>query len=305
MFDARLQAGQYGRASVGVRRPLLGARWSESARQRTLALACMLLAGCSDPVTAPIAEARPLPAPANPARIAQTLPLSVPADVQFIILHVQTPRAARDQLNRVWDLVREDSVDSETAVRLYSNGVRMGVGQIARWDAIKDIFNATEKSRVYELPPMHNPPGVPLGLHLDATPRDQTIFFLDDDGILTGDTWPASQKVLRLTYEPDPLQRDSVRLMVVPEIRQELPPALTYTTTEGWATGRRREGRAYGSAAFEIPLSTEEFVMVGPGEKADVFGMVGGAFLTGLVNDERYDTFVFIRAEISHGRPTR
>lgn len=292
----------------------LGARgWNEIARRQSLALACLLLTGCNDPAAAPTAEAQPNPAPANLGRVTYTAPTATAADspvpiqidVRLIILHVQTPRAARSAVAGVWDLVREDALDSGTAARLNSNGVRAGVGQIARWDAVKDVFNANEKSRVYELPALRNPPGVPLALSLDGNPRDQTIFFLDEDGVLSGDSWPASKKVLRLTYVLDPQQRQVVRLTVVPEIRQELPPALTYTKAEGWATGPRREGRAYASAAFEVPLRSEEFVLIGPSEKADVDGIVGGAFLTDLVNDERCDAYVFIRAEVNHGRPSR
>jgi hypothetical protein len=292
---------------------LAARRCSELARGQSLALACLLLIGCNNLALAPTAEAPPTPAPGKLGRLAFAAPVATAADsptpvqvdVCLMILHVQTPRAARAAAAGVWDLVREDALDSGTVARLNSNGVRVGIGQIARWDAVKDIFNASEKSRVYELPPLRNRPGVPLALSLDTSPHDQTIFFLDDDGILSGASWPASQKVLRVSYGLDMQQRETVRLMVVPEIRQELSPALSYTKGEGWAAGPRREGRAYASAAFEVPLSSEEFVLIGPGEKADVFGIVGGAFLTDLLNGERYDAYVFIRAEVNHGRPNR
>jgi hypothetical protein len=294
-------------------RSLAARRWSELARRQSLALACLLLTGCNDPAAAPQAEATPMPAPTNLNRLAYASPTAtaadsptpVPVDVRLIILHVQTPRTARADVAGVWDLVREDVLDSGTVARLNSNGLRVGVGQIARWETVKDLFNANDKSRVYELPPLRNPPGVPLALNLDRSPHDQTIFFLDQDGIVSGEDWPASQKVLRVTYGLDLEQRDVVRLMVVPEIRQDLPPALSYSKEEGWATGRRRAGRAYAQAAFEVPLSSEQFVLIGPGENADVYGFVGGAFLTDLVNSERYDAYVFIRAEMNHGRPSK
>jgi hypothetical protein len=305
-------------------RLLTARRHTEIARQQgaSLALACLLLAGCNDPVRGPAALAEPTPVPASFGQVTRSAPVATAAnptpaatardastplqiDARLIVLHVQTPRAARAAVAGVWDLVREDALDSGTAARLNSNGVRAGMGQIARWDAVRAVFNGTENSRAFELPPLPNPPGRPLALNLDSSPRDQTIFCLDDDGILSGDSWPASQKALRLTYALDLQRPEQILLTIVPEIRQELPPALTYTKQDGWDTGRRREGRAYASAAFTLPLTGSEFVLIGPGENSDVFGILGGAFLTDVINSERYDAYVFIRAEINHGRPSR
>ncbi len=278
-----------------------------------LAMACLLLAGCAGPMPLLTAEtptrpatvkAEPLTYSAAPAATPNAPP---PAQIEtrLIVLHVQAPRSARLQVSGVWNQVREDVLDSATAERLNNNGLRVGLGRTERWDAVKAIFDASPNSRVHELPPLRGIPGLPLALDLDRAPRDQTIFYLEQDGILSGDTWPASQKVLRVSFDLDLQERDRVQLAIVPEIRQELPPAVTYTREEGWSGGPRREGRAYGSAAFVVPLDANEFILLAPGEKADVFGMVGGAFLTDRVAGEPYDSYVFIRAEVNRVQQSR
>ena len=116
------------------------------------------------------------------------------------------------------------------------------------------------------------------------------------------DTWPASQKVVRLTYTLDTRQIERVYLSVVPEIRQPLPTTLWYDPQTGWSAGPQRRGRAFAAAGFVISLEPDEFVLLAPGAKADVVGMLGGAFLTEELAGQRYDSYVFVRVEVRHVR---
>lgn len=220
-------------------------------------------------------------------------------DVLLRVLYVQVPRSQRDQTAGVWDHLREDALDSETRRRLHRNGVRVGLGRTERWDTIKDRLNEIAGYRVHEFPPLRTPPEVPLALEFDVEPVDHTIFYLDGDGILSGDTWPASQRVLRVTYTLDTRDTHRVFLSVVPEIRRQLDPEWSYTE-DGWTTGPRRTGRAFAAAAFAVALEPNEFVLLAPGEKADLFGLVGGAFLADRVDNQPYDSYVFLRTDIAH-----
>ena len=47
-------------------------------------------------------------------------------------------------------------------------------------------------------------------------------------------------------------------------------------------------------------MGTNEFLLVAPGDKADVFGLVGGAFLKQSVDGESYDSYVFVRADVKY-----
>ena len=242
-------------------------------------------------------------APLTPTTSTQPPPTQI--DVRLRVLHVQVPSTARTQTAQVWNHLREDALDSRTRQRLHANGVRVGVGRIERWDTIQAILNAAEDTRVHELPPVRILPGVPLALSLDREPREQSIFYLDPDGVISGDTWPNSQKVLRTAYTLDTRAIDRVLLSVVPEIRQQLSPGLSYTPETGWASGPRRTGRAFAAAGFAVPVDSAEFVLITPGEKAGVFGMVGGVFLTDKLDDAPYDSYVFIRAEVKNVQRNR
>ena len=220
-------------------------------------------------------------------------------DTVLRILQVQLPRSARDQTQALWAQLREDAVDSDTQRRLYENGVRVGVGRTERWEDTRATLESIAGRRVRDLPPLRTLPGVPLALELDARARDQTIFYLGRDGILSGETWAASQRVLRVTYTLDTGDPGRVFLSVVPEIRRRSGSDWAYTESR-WTTGPRRDGRAFAAAAFAAPLRSGEFVVVAPGEKADVFGLVGGSFLKDEADGQPYDSYVFVRVDVSH-----
>jgi len=278
-----------------------------------LALAFLLAAGCPDtwrrtgwslsPEPRAASEVRQADNAFTPARsgTALTADTAPPAqiDVLLRVLHVQVPTAQRAKAQAVWEQLREDLCDNETMQRLHRNGVRVGLGRTEHWEAIRAALDGIEGNRVHELPPLRTPPAVPLALELDLKPQDQTIFYIDRDGIISGDTWLGGQRVLRVTYGLDLRDLTRIVLSVVPEIRRRSEPGLDYTDA-GWTTGPRRAGKAFGAAGLAIELGTNEFLLVAPGDKADVFGLVGGAFLKQSVDGEAYDSYVFVRADVKY-----
>jgi hypothetical protein len=216
------------------------------------------------------------------------------------VLHVQVPHRDRNVADVVWDYLREDALDGGTRLRLRQNGVRVGVGNAEWWGAVQQALDGIEGTRSLVTSPVRLPPGYPLSLELDEGPREQHLFFMASDGVLTGESWPQSRNVLRVSYEVNVEHPEHVRLMVVPEVRQHL---------EGWRwvrneAGLTREpnvnGRAFGVVGFLADLRPGEFLLVAPGEQAEVYGLVGNAFLSREEQGCRYDSYVFLRADVSH-----
>jgi hypothetical protein len=222
----------------------------------------------------------------------------VQLDVLLRVLEVQVPRTARQQLDTLWDYVREDELDARTRNRLEANGLRAGLGRTDQWETLRSILNQVEGTRAYELQPLRLPPATPLSLAIDRTPIDQTLFFIDADGVVSGDTWPASQKVLRISYLLDGRELGRLLVSIVPAIWQQSPPEFRYSEEEGWTAGPRERGRVYNVAGFVLPVSSEQFIVLAPGASADLPGMLGGAFLTERVDGELHDVYVFVRPEV-------
>ncbi len=234
----------------------------------------------------------------GPQHAAQARAISL--DVALTVLHVQVPADRREQIEPLWNHLREDVLGSATALRLRKNGLRVGVGNAEWWDAVKATLDAVEGVRSRTLDPVRLPPDFPLALELDQRPREQTLFYVADDGVLTGETWPHSRNVLRVSYVLNRLHPERVRLLVVPEVRQRLDGWRWVRGAAGLTQEPEYNGRAFPAAAFAADLEPGEFLLVAPSRDADVYGIVGGVFLSGEPDAGRYDTYVFLRADVNH-----
>lgn len=199
----------------------------------------------------------------------------------------------------MWRQLREDVFDAETQLRLRENGFRVGVGHTDFWSSIREALDAIPDQRVTQTAPVRVPFGFPLSLELDTEPRDQTLFFIGRDGIVSGGSWPASRNVLRVAYGPDPQQVDRVRVIARPEVHQEEEGMRWVRTEEGvWQVPRQRIS-AFDAAEFTISLRPAEFLLVATSDAAHVFGIIGRAFLTAEVEGVRYRSYLFLRPGVS------
>lgn len=246
--------------------------------------------GPTAPSELAVAPGAGVPRSARPARL----------DVVLRVLHVQIPHAHADQAAALWNHVREDVLDAARQVLLRQNGVRVGVGHGYGWDAVKATLDAVAGVTVASLEPVRLPEEYPLALELDSRPREQTIFYVAEDGVLTGATWPASRNVLRVSFALNLEDPERVRLTVVPEVRQRLEGFRWLRSATGITQVPNYGGRTFAAAGFVVDLAPGEFVVLAPSERADLYGLVGGAFLARVQDDQRWDSYVFLRADVQH-----
>ncbi len=178
-------------------------------------------------------------------------------------------------------------------------GYAWASGQSQWWDAVHAALDSIDGVTSVQLDPLRLPPDFPLALEMDAGPHDQTLFFLGADGVLTGETWVASRNVLRVNYGLNLEQPEQVRLAVVPEVRQRLHGWRWVRHEAGISQVPDYNGRAFGAAGFAVDLDPGEFLMIAPNQRADVYGMVGGAFLVQEEEGTRYDSYVFLHADMN------
>ena len=216
---------------------------------------------------------------------------------ELAVVHVLVPREGNEATRQVWEFLREDALDAQVQLRLRKNGVRVGVGSVQWWDPIKAALESIEGCEVTFASPIRMPIGFELSLELDTGPREQTLFFLDRDGFLSGSTIPASRNVLRISYAPDPRDYRGVQLLAMPEVQRR---------REGWEWVRREAGLSeggpllrttYDAVGFVVTLKPGEFALVAPSENADIYGLLGGVFLTRETEGDLYDSYIFLRPE--------
>jgi hypothetical protein len=219
---------------------------------------------------------------------------------ELAVLHVLVPQGQEAAMEKVWNFLREDALDADTQLRLRQNGLRVGIGHAQWWEPIKLALEAIEGRQVPFEAAVRAPVGFPLSLELDSEPREQTLFYVGPDGILSGDTWPDSRNVLRVAYAPDPHDADRITLLAVPEVRQKRDGWEWVRTEVGLWQVPRQAMQSFDIAGFAVTLSPGEFVLVAPSEAAHVYGSLGGAFLTRQSQEQHYSSYVFLRPEARH-----
>lgn len=238
-------------------------------------------------------------------RFEMTTPQAAPpkptiSEVRLNVLHVQVPKTEREHVAKIWNHVNENPLDSDTLLRLNRNGVRVGIGRLEWWDAIKTSLDTIDGMRVSELDPIRLSPNYRLGFDIDRAPREQTIFVVGDDGILTGSTFQQCRNVLCTSYVCDARRDDRVLLTVMPEVRQRLEGWQWVSTPEGMAQVPKDNIFALMPAGFTIPIETGQFLVLAPNERAEYFGLVGGRFLTEDIDGRRYDSIIFMTLEFTN-----
>lgn len=215
------------------------------------------------------------------------------------VLHVQIPAEQAASAARVWNHIRENVMDDTMRLRLRRNGIRFGIGRVDDWAPIKAVLDSIDGAIVFQATPLRVPSGFPLALELSPEPRAQTLFYVDASDTLRGNTWPASRNVLTATYVPDPATRDRLLLQIVPQVHQEL---------EGWRWVRTQAGMwqvpnqyrtAFPDAALDLVLGPDEFVLITPDEADGNALLLGNAFLTAVRENRRYNSYVFLRPEVT------
>jgi len=219
---------------------------------------------------------------------------------ELAVLHVLVPQGQEAAMEKVWNFLREDALDADTQLRLRQNGLRVGIGHAQWWEPIKLALEAIEDHQVSFEAAVRAPAGFPLSLELDSEPREQTLFYVGSDGILSGDTWPDSRNVLRVAYAPDPHDADRIMLLAVPEVRQKRNGWEWVRTEAGLWQVPRQAMQSFDTAGFVVTLSPGEFALVAPSEAAQVYGSLGGAFLTRQSQERHYSSYVFLRPEARH-----
>lgn len=259
----------------------------------------------SNVMTAADSTPAALGAPSNPTASGSDLVFKLMqrnnAEAVLSLLLVQIPKSRRSEADAAWNCLVEDRLGADDQLRLRRNGIRVGLGLARDWSPFVEALQEVDGVNWNDRGAVRVRPGVPLGLELDTQTRDQTLFFVNQDGGLSGDTWPASRNVVVVTTILNPEDRDRVRLMVVPEVRQESNGEMRWVRTEnGPQQIRPAHGRAFGAAGFVMDIAPDEFVVIGPGVTSTVVGLVGSAMLNTGPDDALVENYIVIRAVMNN-----
>ncbi|MFN0135934.1 MAG: hypothetical protein ACKVS9_07420 [Phycisphaerae bacterium] len=215
------------------------------------------------------------------------------------VLHVEIPARELDAADNIWTHINESQIDADVGLRLSRNGLRVGVADLTAFEPIRVILDSIPRHRVTQPPPLSVPNGLPLVLEMDAEPRDQTIFCVAADGILSGGTYLQSRNSIRVTYGALPGESGRIRFYATPEIQQR-EDGFRWIRTEMGLWQQPNERRfVVEAASFGLELKKGEMVIIAPSRAGRAAGLVGETLLARDFEGERYYSFVFMRPEVS------
>lgn len=231
------------------------------------------------------------------------VPAPQPRALVLSILMVRVPPEQMAAADAIWRHLRENALDAQTQLSLRQNGLRVGVGSEQSWEAVQAALEGIEERRVTDNPPVELRPDTALGIELDSAPRDQTLFYVNRDGILTGQTWRGSRTILRIYYSVDARRPERVVLRVSPAVEQQKPGEDWSRDPSGaWTPAPSRTSDAIAAVSFVVGVGPGEFVVLGPSEAVRVPGLLGGALLTTENEGQRAISYLFLKPELKDVR---
>lgn len=266
-----------------------------------LGVACMGTSGCElwnrwlDMLKLPTGKktaATPLPGNANNAKDLQALP------ARMIVYRISLPVGTFSGNDKVWSQLNEDAMDSKTAVLLAQNGLRAGVGPIARWGDISkliDVPGAETQQMSCETDGRST-----INVITRTGIADQIVVSVDRDLEQQGRTFNRCDDGFRLSMRKTRVTQKGGQ--AVPQLVVQLEPVVT-ESSRGVANGLAGTGGAFTSEEtfsdlqMAATLSPSEFFVVAPQDPKGSRFSVGSLWLSDLEKAPPAETIlVFVPA---------
>lgn len=198
--------------------------------------------------------------------------------VHFRMATVLLPAGTASGSEDLWSYVDEEALGAETAAALGRNGMRIGVGRMSNWPDVADVLKRMTGRQV-AMSHMPALPGSTIPVRLKERQPVQTIFVSLDDLSLSGEDYPPGSNILGINCRIDPNNRDSLLVTGVPQIEStRVRPKYVRDR------GLRRfvplpDWFEFTPLRFRLRMDTGEFLVIGPGRRAQIPTSVGHHFL--------------------------
>ncbi len=221
------------------------------------------------------------PAPDGSATALPTVAL----ETYVQVWRFRVPAGRISTTEQLWDHLDESIVAPRQSVLLRWNGIRVGVGRVASWPAVRAVLVLHEPQVSASTPIVagDGPWSLELADIADGTP----LFFFDAQDRLTGARHAAGKLCLRMEHLLDLDNLAMVTLRAVPEIRRDDPPARTRVRLAAEFADNRPE--LFSALTFTMAVPSEHFIVIGPGPASRMPHLVGSRLFKSTENGEEFE----------------
>jgi hypothetical protein len=218
--------------------------------------------------------------------------------VSFRMATVLLPAGTASGSEDLWSYVDEEAIGADTAAALGRNGMRVGVGRTSNWPDVADVLGRMT-GRQIALTHIPVLPGSTIPINLKRRQPAQTIFLSLNDLSLTGEDYPPGTNLLAINCRIDENNRDALLVTGVPQITTtRLRPKLV---NEGGARGfvPQPDWFVFDPLQFRLRMSSDEFLVIGPGRRASIPTSVGHHFLLRRQEGIDFETVLVLMPQIT------
>ncbi len=268
------------------------------------------VAGCANPQPSAPGTNKPVWAEVNPTLLdesvftrrgadaasdvsATALP-TVALETYVQVWRFRVPAGRISTTEQLWDHLDESIVAPRKSVLLRRNGIRVGVGRVASWPAVRAILVLHEPQVSASTPVVAG--GGPWSLELADIADDTPLFYFDSEDRLTGARHAAGKLCLRMEHLLDLDNLAMLTLRAVPEIRRDDPPARQRMRLAAEPASNPTE--LFSALTFTMAVPPEHFIVIGPGPASRMPHLVGSRLFKSAENGEDFENVYCIVPKI-------
>lgn len=221
--------------------------------------------------------------------------------VVFVRLHVwivEVPVGLVSRSEDLWSYLNEEPVGPQRQAMLGRNGLRVGTSPADAWDDIAKLLREMTGSQMRRSE-LASLPARPIDLVLKQDVPAATIFTSRDDRTLTGADCPGGDYVLTLTATVDMHDPSFVVITAVPQIRSARGRPRYVGDGDSYRLTMTAERTTFENLMFQLPLSENDIMVVGPGSRSRRTTSVGRNFLVRTNEGMSFEKVLVIRPELS------
>ena len=216
--------------------------------------------------------------------------------VRIKIVTIEVPIGLAGAAKELWWQLDEDNVRMIRPALLADNGLRVGLGQKAKWPQVAKTLSALTGQKIWESIVLIRP-GDPGQIEVKQKVQAQTIFVVNEDGTLAGRDYPPADNLLSYVCTIDQENPTHVTITVVPQIRQlQFQPEIVLQEGRYMMTSRPLTF-SLSPLTFQATLPAEDFIVISPAAAGQYY-TAGHHFLAKEKNGVEFETVLVLVPEV-------
>jgi len=218
--------------------------------------------------------------------------------VELKVASIEVPVGTASGSEKIWSYLDEERSRAVRSATMSQNGIRLGVASKDTWpDLVRILQDMTGRKMNDRF--LRTVPSQPVSLVLLPDQAAQTIFTIYADRTTSGNKYPPGDNLLVLNFSMDESNCNKLILTGVPQIRtKEKFTHVVQVPGMGQSVVAEPDLLSFAPCTFQLTLSPQEILVIGPGAESRRAFSVGRHFLVHIKDGLECETVLVIVPEV-------